>query len=206
MKTIIFIALIAINLPAMALYKCATPGGGTAFQDVPCAGKSETVNVQGSNKQAMDSTSSSGNGTCEKALFSTQKFNDPYSVQIVSITKSGTDAIPYANTSVVATKYVVIANAKNTNGAYEGEKSYICYTSPDGLRLLQFNSSPNSRNRLHTNQQSADVSATTKSSRCPTAQEIRDMETSASSIRLSDNERQLRLKQIGEARLCGTKQ
>lgn len=205
MKIFIFVALVAINLPAMALYKCATPSGGTTFQDVPCTGKGETMNVQGNSKVAIDSTSSSGNNTCEKALFTTQKFNDPYSVQIVSITKSGTEAIPYANTSVVATKYLLVANAKNPNGAYDGEKSYICYTSPDGLRLLQFTASSNSRNRQNTNQPSVDSSAKAKSARCPTLQEIKDMETTASSIRLSESERKERLKQIGEARLCGTK-
>ncbi|HOZ67594.1 MAG TPA: hypothetical protein PLH13_09210, partial [Burkholderiaceae bacterium] len=69
----------------------------------------------------------------------------------------------------------------------------------------QFTASSNSRNRPNTNQPSVEASAKAKSARCPTLQEIKDMETTASSIRLSDSERKERLKQIGEARLCGTK-
>jgi hypothetical protein len=44
--------------------------------------------------------------------------------------------------------------------------------------------------------------APTHAGRCPTAQEIRNMEVSANSITLDKSEKLLRLRQIGEARKC----
>ena len=46
MKTIISAALLLASLNAMAINKCTMPDGSMVFQDAPCAGKGESLNVR----------------------------------------------------------------------------------------------------------------------------------------------------------------
>lgn len=46
MRSIIAAALLLVSLDAWAVNKCIGPDGAVAFQDAPCAGKGESLNVR----------------------------------------------------------------------------------------------------------------------------------------------------------------
>lgn len=134
---IVLIALLAINTPAMAQFKCEIKGQ-TTFQDTPCdnAAKSSKL-VDWSGAASKPAAATPGIATCQAAL-ATQGFFDPSSVQILGTTKAGFDVIFYANVPTTAKKFLLMVNAKNRYGAYVGAKPYTCYTSEDETRVLKF--------------------------------------------------------------------
>lgn len=136
-KTIVLIALCAINMPAMAQFKCETKGQ-TTFQDTPCdtASKSSKL-IDWSGGPSTPAAATPGIAACQAAL-ATQGFFDPSSVKILGTTKAGFDVIFYTNVPTTAKKFLLMVNAKNRYGAYVGAKPYTCYTSEDEMRVLKF--------------------------------------------------------------------
>lgn len=134
--TSILIALLAINMPAIAQFKCETKGK-TSFQDTPCETTAQSSKLKDwSGAAPGPAAATPGIATCQAALLSSQGFFDPGSVQIHSTTKAGTEVITYAGAPIIARKFTMMVNAKNRYGGYVGIKAYSCFTSEDEMRLL----------------------------------------------------------------------
>lgn len=190
------IALAAIAFaasPAWAINKCTQADGSVAFQDAPCSGgKAEAITVRPASGHA----------------------------QGVSTTDAATKAA--ASTSAVDARFEV-------HQAIERREPLIGMTleeldqamgKPDRANLANYDGRPHNQliyergartlyvytdgGRVKAIQNSESIAGTRKANvKCSSPMEIRSMETSASSITLSEEERVERLRQIWEAKKCG---
>jgi hypothetical protein len=189
-KTVMIALAIISGAPVWAINKC-TIDGQVVFQDAACPGNGETLNVRPASGHSNASTSESAART--KMEIATVEWRSKVNAAIASgeplvgMTRMELDKAMGAPTKV---------NANNYSGRLKDQiiydrprQSWYVYTE-DGI--------------VTSIQHRPGVEPTrTVSMNCPTPMEIRAMETSASSIRLSEAERVERLKQIGEARKCG---
>lgn len=188
------IALIALCIwvasPVWAINKC-TVDGKTVFQDTPCAGKGEALTVRPASGHSNASTVESAAKT-KRDIASIEwrsKINAAISRSepLVGMTRAELDKAMGTPTKL---------NANNYDGRLKDQiiydrprQSWYVYTEDGVVTSIQ-----------HRPSMTRDVAQTVK---CPSPMEIRSMETSASSITLSEAERVERLKQIGEAKKCG---
>lgn len=178
--------------PAWAVNKCTGPDGSTVFQDAPCAGKGETLNVRPASGQAQPSTASSAALKAKSELAAVN-----WRAEVRGAIERREPLVGMTQPELLmAMGQPDRANLANYNGVphnqliYErGGRTLYVYTDAGIVKAIQNTES------IGGNRQA--------SVRCPSPMEIRSMETSASSITLSDAERVERLKQIGEARKCG---
>jgi hypothetical protein len=56
----------------------------------------------------------------------------------VSVSDGKPEIIDYANTRLVAVKFTVMVNSKNSQGGYARPKAYECHTSEDRQRVLNY--------------------------------------------------------------------
>lgn len=61
MRSIITVALMLASLNAWAINKCTGPDGSVVFQDAPCAGKGEQINVKPASGHAPNQQPANGN-------------------------------------------------------------------------------------------------------------------------------------------------
>jgi hypothetical protein len=176
--------------PAWAVNKC-TIDGKTVFQDAACPGKGEAITVRPASGHAQPSTA---NSAAMKAKSELAALNRRAEVR---------GAIERREPLVGMTQAELLeamgqpdrANLANYNGVqhnqliYErGGRTLYVYTDAGVVKAIQNTESVGVARRVAV--------------RCPSPMEIRAMETSASSITLSDAEKVERLRQIGEARKC----
>lgn len=177
---------------AGAVNKCTMPDGSVVFQDAACQGKGEVIKVSPASGQAQTGASINAAAKAKAEL-------------------SAVNARAEIRAAIERREPVI--------GMTESELEQAM-GRPDRMNLGNYNGMP--RNQLiydrggrtlyvYTDggvvtsiQNTEGVGVTKKAAvRCPTPLEIRAMETSASSITLSDAEKVERLRQIGEARKCG---
>lgn len=191
LKTLFFSAAVALSGQALAVNKCTGPDGKVAFQDAPCEGKGEAVTVRPASGSAQKQTAT---GAAIKAMADVAAVNRKSEVR---------EAIERREPLIGMTQGELFeamgrpdrASLANYNGIphnqliYErnGRTQYV-YTDAGVVKAIQ-----NSESILAPKRAAV---------RCPTPMEIRSMETSASSILLSDAEKVERLRQIGEAKKC----
>ncbi len=186
-------AIAIVVLPAWAINKCTQADGSVAFQDAPCSGgKAEAITVR------------------------------PASGHAQAVSKTDAAAKAAANTSAVNARFEV-------RQAIERREPLIGMTieeldqamgKPDRANLANYDGRPHNQliyergtrtlyvytdgGRVKAIQNGESIAGTRKANvKCPSPMEIRSMETSASSITLSEEERVERLRQIWEAKKCG---
>jgi len=120
--------------PAQTLYKC-----GNTYSQTPCAATAEEVTVPKGRTATTASTEVPGQGLemCCAAVPQGSGLKDPYSAVIESISGPQHDTLRIGDQLIVAKRYDVMMNAKNSYGAYAGARLYRCFVSVDEKRLLE---------------------------------------------------------------------
>lgn len=177
--------------PAWAVNKCTGPDGAVVFQDAPCAGKGETLKVSPAMGHATSAAPSDGAARARAELAAINMRAETRAAiergePLVGMTEAELQqAMGLPNR----------ANLANYNGKqhnqliYErGGRTWYVYTDGGVVRSIQNMASVASQSRA--------------SVRCLSPMEIRSMETSASSITLSEAERVQRRREIADAKAC----
>jgi hypothetical protein len=141
MKSIALVLALLIGYPALGeTYKCLEKGK-VIYTERQCAGEGGRLSGLGADATPGDGGNPKeiGKETCAKAVVVGIAFKDPDSVKLGKPFGGHTEAFEYAGTQLMARKFYVPVNAKNSYGGYIGEKSAICVTSLDGRRVLELN-------------------------------------------------------------------
>lgn len=176
--------------PSWAVNKCAIDGQ-TVFQDAACPGQGESIKVRPASGHSNAATADSAAKTKREIAGVEWRSKVDAAIArgepLVGMTRSELDKAMGAPTMVNADNY---AGKLKDQIVYDrpGQSWYV-YTEDGVVTAIQHRPGVT---------QSSTVAA-----RCPTPMEIRAMETSASSITLSEGERIQRRKEIAEARKCG---
>ena len=191
-KTAAAAALLTLaTAPAWAVNKCTGPDGAVVFQDAPCAGKGEVLKVSPAMGHATSAAPSDGAARARAELAAINMRAETRAAiergePLVGMTEAELQQA-MGNPSR--------ANLANYNGAqhnqliYErGGRTWYVYTDGGVVRSIQNTASIGGASKVAV--------------RCPSNMEIRSMETSASSITLSEAERVQRRKEIAAARAC----
>ena len=190
-KTMILIAALAINMPAMAQFKCDV-GGKATYQDMPCADKGGAIKLMPGSGHADAVATTDAVAKGRKLVADTDwrgKVNSAIArgTPLVGMTRAELDQAMGAPTKVNASNYSGVL--KDQIIYRQAQQTWYVYTEQGVVVSIQ--------NTPETN------AAAASKAPCLSPYVIRDMETSASSISLGEAERTERLKQIGEAKKCG---
>ena len=183
------IALLAINTPAMAQFKCDV-GGKATYQDMPCADKGGAIKLTPSGGHA-DAGTVDAVAKSKKMVEDTNwrsKVNEAIATgkPLVGMTRAELDQAMGAPTKVNAANYAGIL--KDQIIYRQPSQTWYVYTEQGVVVTIQ-------------NAQEANTVAASKAP-CLSPFTIREMETSASSITLGETARAERLKKIAEAKKC----
>lgn len=189
LKTLILIALCAINAPAMAQFKCDV-GGKATYQDMPCASKGETIKLTPGSGHA-DASTGDAVAKSKKMVADTNwrsKVNEAIATgkPLVGMTRAELDQAMGAPTKINAANYAGVL--KDQIIYRQPSQTWYVYTEQGVVVTVQ-------------NAQEANTAAASKAP-CLSPFTIREMETSASSITLGEAARAERLKKIAEAKKC----
>ena len=191
-RIVIGLLLAVACTQAAAVNKCTGPDGKVVFQDAPCEGKGETVKVWSSGP-----SSPSGSGpddALQRARRQAEIDGIHQRADIRAAIERGEPMVGMTRSQLEqALGAPDLVNADNDGGVV---REQIIFERPGQAWYVY------TENGVVTSIQNRPSVHRTRAGRCPTPQEIRAMETSASSITLSERERMERLRQIGEARRC----
>lgn len=186
------ITFCALCNPAWAVNKCTGVDGRVVFQDSACDGAGEKLNV----RPATGNSSSPQNAVPAVASWQSKSVDADKRIAIRAAIERR-EAVVGMNFEQLE-QAMGLPNRINT-GEYQ--------TSSTQQRIYERGATTwyvYTNGQLVTAVQSSQTPGTTKSPvTCPTAHEIRNAETSASSISLSDVERVERQRQIRDMRKCG---
>ena len=183
----ILIAAVLASCPAWAIHKCIGPGGQVTFQDAPCAGQGERMEV----KPASGRDDPAADLEARQRLSRLKQQGD-----LAEAIRRGQPAIGMTERQLKdAMGEATTVNSNHHAGklgqqhVYQrpGETWYV-YTD-DGV-VQSFQHRPR-------------TSAATPARRCPSPMEIEAMETRASSIALGDRERAALQRELRDMRNCG---
>jgi len=188
----IFAALaVALAGPVWAINKCTGPDGRPVFQDAPCtAGKGEALNVRPASGHGATTTAADAQYATEKIKRDNEiseaiRLNRP----LVGMTMAQLNQAMGAPTKI---------NASNVDGVAHDQ---LIYERPNETWYVY------PRNGIVGTVQhrpGAPLGTSAREARaCPSAHEIRNLETSASSITLSEAQRAGLMRQIRDAKNCG---
>lgn len=190
-KVAILLAATVGVVPVWAINKCTGSDGAVVFQDAPCSGKGEALTVRPGSGHANASTAASAARTKTEVagIEWRSKMNAAIarSEPLVGMTRIELDKAMGTATKINADNYA--GKLKDQIIFDRPRQSWYVYTEDGIVTAIQHRPGV--------------TQASTAPLRCPTSFEIRSMETSASSITLSEAERIQRLKEIAEARKCG---
>lgn len=116
---------------AQPMYRC-----GNTYSQIPCDKAAEPVRVFQDAKKAPPA-GLRGKELCKASVPASMNLKDPYSAKVETLGAPTPEVIKYAEEPIVAKRYDVAMNAKNSYGAYTGIKVYFCYLSDDEMRLLR---------------------------------------------------------------------
>ena len=136
MKPTLFIAFASlcawpVIAGAQQLYRC-----GNTYSQTPCAVDATPARISAGTAPEQ-APGASGKDLCSSDGVAQLHFPDPDSTRIQSVTKAGSEAIQYAGKPIAARKYHLAINTKDGNGAYTGDRVYVCYLSEDERRVLK---------------------------------------------------------------------
>lgn len=132
--TMIATCLAAGTAGAQTLYRC-----GNTYSQTPCAASAASARIT-ANAVPDASPGSAGQELCASEGVAQLAFPDPDSTRVRTITKVGTEVIQYAGKPIAARRYNLLINTKNAQGAYTGDRAYLCYLSEDERRVLKVGS------------------------------------------------------------------
>ncbi len=189
-KTAAAATMLFISLNALAINKCKGPNGTTVFQDAPCSGAGETLTVRPATGPAKEGA--------EEGRIKAKAMLDEVNRRL-EIRKAIEERQPLIGMTISELQQAMgspdRANLANYEGTQHNQLIYerhnrtiYVYTDQGFVKAIQ-NTEAIGRPRL-------------PRAPCLSALEIRNMETSANSITLSEAERVERLRQIGEAKKC----
>ncbi len=186
---ILWAALLLPFLPAWAVNKCTGADGKVAFQDAPCMGRGETLNIRSAPGKTGTAESTAPDWKAKAAE------SDKRSEIYAAIERR--EAV-IGMTLEQLQQAMGLPNRLNTGDYQSGSKDQRIYDR-NGRTWYVYTAG----NLVTTVQTSATVGAAIKPTVCPGPLEIRNAETSASSITLSDGVRVEMLRQIREMKNCG---
>ena len=190
-KQAIFLSAALLIAPAWAINKCTGADGKVAFQDAPCAGKGEKLDVRPASGHSAPAAAGEAQARVDKLKW------DNVMAEAIRTHKPlvGMTVAQLQEAMGPATK----VNADNYNGTqreqviYERlQETWFVYTRNGVVESIQ-------------HRPGAPIGAPTarSSGPCPTQHEINNTITSASSMSLSSAERVERWKAIKEMQACG---
>lgn len=121
--------LLTSSVAAQSIYKC-----GNTYSQNPCSDEQTPARIH--RDTATTPAGLSGKELCRSVVPHSVSLKDAYSARIDYVSNSSAEAITVYGESIVARRYDVAMNAKNSYGAYTGAKIYRCYLSIDGARLI----------------------------------------------------------------------
>ena len=183
-------ALLAV--PAWAVNKCTEADGKVSYQEAPCAGSGQTLNVRTTSSSAAASSQSEAQARLSKlkrdnAMAEAIRTHTP----IVGMTLAELEKAMGPATKV---------NADNYNGT---RRDQVIYERP---RETWYVYTTNGRVESVQNRPGAPIgssAAMPQEGRCPSSLEINNAITAASSMTVSDMERAERWKAIRQMQACG---
>lgn len=116
------------------VFKCVVDGK-TLFSDRPCGTDSKQVRAAPTARPEQAPLPRWGDA-CLAQLDRWVQFKDPESIKVGSVIDNGADTTKVAGKTIVVKKFTLYINAKNSFGAYAGEKPLFCETSVDGHRVI----------------------------------------------------------------------
>lgn len=175
---------------AWAVNKCTGPDGAVVFQDAPCTGKGQTLTIRpGSGHSGAGAAESAARTQGEIAAINRRSETSAAITRGVPLIGMTLDELDRAMGAPSRHNPANYGGVQHDQLIYDrGGRTWYVYTEAGIVRSIQ---------------NSERIGAAPQSVRCPSSLEIRAMETSASSIALSDRERVERLRQIGDAKKCG---
>lgn len=138
---IIAAASLILSSQAFAqVYKCKV-NGKSVFSDVPCADDAKKVHV------FKDAAPSSGGGTgslgtgaeaCKEAFAKEIGWDPERTKENWQVSGGKMELIEYADAKLSARRFAMVARTRNSDtGVLMSVGSTVCYTSPDGRRVLK---------------------------------------------------------------------
>lgn len=190
LKNLVFTgALLLVCMQALANNKCTGVDGKTVFQDTPCVGKSEVI---GNRSPIGQSANSSALPVDWKAKAAASEKRMAISAAVER--REAVVGMSYEQLQLA----LGLPNRINTGEYQTGSTQQRIYER--GLLTWYVYTDGQSVTAVQT---SASVGASAQSAPCPSNLEIRNEETSASSITVSEAERVVRQKRISAMRNCG---
>ena len=190
-RSALLVATLLMAAPAWAVNKCTGPDGKVAFQDAPCTGKGEKLDV----RPASGHSAPAAVGGAQIGVSKLKRDNDMAEAIRTHKPLVGMTVAQLQEAMGVPTK----VNANNYNGTqsdqviYERpQETWVVYTRNGVVESIQ-------------HRPGAPIGATpARATRpCPTQHEINNAITSASSMTVSDAERAERWKTIRVMQTCG---
>lgn len=191
-KQTIFLTAALLLAPAWAINKCKGADGKVVFQDVPCAGQGEKLDV----RPASGHSVSAAAGETQARVDKLKRENEMSEAIRTHKRLVGMTVAQLQKAMGMPTK----ANADNYNGTqreqviYERpQETWFVYTRSGVVESIQ-----------HRPGAPVGRAPARAAGPCPSQHDIRNAITSASSMTLSDAERVERWKAIQEMQACGT--
>lgn len=122
---------------AQQMYRC-----GNAYSQSPCDKAAEPAKIT-RDSRSTPQPGLTGKELCKAVIPRAVPLKDPYSARVETIGEPFPEVIKVAGEPIMAQRYDVAMNAKNSFGAYTGSKLYLCYLSEDKTRLLHIVTPPN---------------------------------------------------------------
>ena len=191
-KHYLLLSAALLTAPAWAVNKCTGADGKVSYQEAPCAGSGQSLNVRTTSSPAASNSQSEAQARLSKlkrdnAMAEAIRTHTP----IVGMTMAELEKAMGPATKV---------NADNYNGTrrdqviYErSNETWYVYTTDGRVESVQHR--PGAAIGA--------ASATSQSVRCPSSHEINNAITAASSMTVSDMERAERWKAIRQMQACG---
>lgn len=185
MKLFLAVPLLALALPAAAMFKCQAADGKTTFQEIPCAGASEKQTSVRTYVPPPDPSAPPERPAAERSAVN-QAIVGSYPVRGMSLKELQT---AMGNPSRV--------NTGDYPGGYNEQRIYerdggtiYVYTENGIVRSIQTTENPRGAAPVQT------------ARACASAHDIKNEEVSANSIMLNDEQRRERYRKIERMKAC----
>lgn len=191
MKAALLACALLAAAPTWAINKCTGPDGKVVFQDLPCAGQGEQIDVRPASGFADARATQDAKAVVQKLQADNQmaeaiRTHEP----LVGMTRAQLHEAMGTPTKVNANNY---GGVQEEQVIYErANETWYVYTRAGVVSSIQHRPGP-----------PIGAQARAPERRCPTQHEIKDAITSAGSIALSVQEKEARWRVIREMQACG---